>query len=32
LLMLRVRLPREHRDLTKAIIEDLVLRQRGDTR
>ena len=32
LLMLRVRLPREQRDLTKAIIEDLVLRQRRDAR
>ena len=32
LLMLRVRLPRELRDLAAAIIQDLLIRQRGDTR
>jgi hypothetical protein len=32
LLMLRVRLPREQRDLAPVIIQELLLRQRGDTR
>ena len=32
LLMLRVRLPREQRDLAAVIIQDLLLRQRGDAR
>lgn len=32
LLMLRVRLPREQRDLAPVIIQDLLLRQRGDAR
>ena len=32
LLMLRVRLPREQRDLAPVIIQDLLLRQRRDAR
>ncbi len=32
LLMLRVRLPREKRDLAPVIIQDLLVRQRGDAR
>jgi hypothetical protein len=32
LVMLRVRLPSEQRDLAPVIIRDLLIRQRGDTR